>query len=487
MKQRIHYLRPLPAIFMATLLLAFLGVAAVAQTSGKLSITMTPELFPAFDPEISDYIVRAGSDDKASVMVDAPKGTSVSVDGQPFASQKFTAKIASLAAGQSFRFDVQVKSGKSTKVKTYYVRRTPKDFPVWTVQRPGAPQAEYYVIAPNLFANKPWVIVSDNQGVPIWWYRSSSVPVDPKFLAKDRIGWMNFGPGEEHLLDGTRTRTFLVAPSLGGYMDPHELLQLPPNKNQHGAGNYVFIAAIWKGPFDLRPYGGLENSYVLDNVVEEVTSYGALVWSWSSLENISVAETDPNWRFLLNGTSVDPYHMNSVERVGETYVISQRHMNAVICVDRKTGKRLWKLGGTPRPESLSYVGDAYGNFGGNHDARVLSDGTLTVHDNGTTQGRPPRGVRYRLDAKARTATLLEQITDSNAPSSGFTGSARRLPEGNWVTEWGGNPFVTELTGNGDLVFRMTFADAFSYRAAPVLPGYVDRTDLRKGMNKQFPR
>ena len=54
-------------------------------------------------------------------------------------------------------------------------------------------------------------------------------------------------------------------------------------------------------------------------------------------------------------------------------------------------------------------------------------------------------------------------------------------------EWGGLPHVTELKANGDLVFRMTFDGAFSYRADPVPFGYVLRKDLRTGMNKQFPR
>lgn len=471
-------------------LLTLLSSAAIAQTGAKLNITMSPELVPAFSSDISDYIVRTGSDDTVTVNVDAPNGTAVSVDGKPFAGKKFTAKITSVTAGQSFKITVQSRGGRGNvvEVKTYYIRRTPKDFPLWTTQRPGTPQSEYYVVAPNLFANKPWVLVTDNYGTPIWWYRSNSVPVDPKFLSKDRIGWMNFGPGEEHALDGTRTHTYLPAGIAGAFMDPHELLKLPPGKRNHGSGNYVYIVAVWRGPVDLRPYGGVENTYVLDNVVEEVNSYGALISSYSSFDNISVAETDPTWRFLLNSTNVDPYHMNSVEVVGDTYVISQRHMNAIICVHRKTGKMIWKLGGTPRPESLKFVGDAYANFGGNHDARILPDGNLTIHDNGTTQGRPPRGVRYSIDEIARTATLIEQITDANAPYSGFTGSSRKLSGGNWVMQWGGNPYFTELTSSGDLVFRMVFTEGvFSYRASPVPFGFIDRKDLRDGMNKQFPR
>ena len=480
MEQRSDYSRLLLTKLLLAGLLTLLSAVACTQAGAQFKITMSPELFPAFNQDISDYIVRAGPDDTVTVNVDAPNNVMVSVDGRPFAGQKFTAKIKRVATGQSFKMVVWSRQGGQPEWKTYYVRRVPSDFPTWTTERPGRPQSEFYVIAPNLFANKPWVIVTDNYGAPLWWYRSNSVPVDPKFLSKDRIGWMNFGPGEEHSLDGTLTHIFFPAAPIGGGMDPHEILHLPN-------GNYVYIVALWRGPVDLRPYGGLDNTYVLDNIVEEVAPNGMLVWSWSTFDHISVEETDPNWRFLLGSTFVDPYHMNSVERAGDTYVISLRHLNAVICVDRKTGDILWKLGGTPRKESLKYVGDTHSNFGGNHDARILPDGTLTLHDNGTTQGRPPRGVRFRIDAVARTATFVEQITDPNAPYSGFTGSVRKLSGGNWVTEWGGNPFVTELAPNGNLVFRMVFNGAFSYRASPVHFGYISRQDLRNGMNKQFPR
>ena len=97
-------------------------------------------------------------------------------------------------------------------------------------------------------------------------------------------------------------------------------------------------------------------------------------------------------------------------------------------------------------------------------------------------------VRYRLDLKNRTATLIEQVTDSQAPGSGCCGSARKLPTGNWVTEWGQNPMVTELAPDGKLVFRIQLLDSwFSYRAFPVPYGKITREQLREGMDLQFPR
>ena len=91
----------------------------------------------------------------------------------------------------------------------------------------------------------------------------------------------------------------------------------------------------------------------------------------------------------------------------------------------------WRLGDEHRAESLTVVGDpptAVNPFGGQHDARVVSDGSLAVHDHGSQRGRP-RAVRIAID-QAKTAALLEDVRDPGAPSSSCCGSAR-FPSGNW--------------------------------------------------------
>jgi hypothetical protein len=168
--------------------------------------------------------------------------------------------------------------------------------------------------------------------------------------------------------------------------------------------------------------------------------------------------------------------------------MSQRHIDAVLKVDKATGEIVWKLGGLPHPKSLTFVGDPYGNFGGQHDARNLPDGTLTLHDNRTGYAnQPPRAVRYELDLTARTATLLEQVTDPDVPVSLCCGNSRKLPGGNWVMSWGGTPVVTELSATGERLFRLNFGDYFAYRVNPVPYAKVKRSALRGGMDARFPR
>jgi hypothetical protein len=126
-----------------------------------------------------------------------------------------------------------------------------------------------------------------------------------------------------------------------------------------------------------------------------------------------------------------------------------------------------------------------GSFSGQHDARLLPDGTVTLFDNGSRANptRNPRAVRYRIDTTAKTATLLEQITDPGSVFAGCCGSARKLPGGNWVVGFGGSPVFTEQRPDGSRVFR--FVGTFVYRAVPILPGQYTASAFRAGMDEQY--
>ena len=144
-----------------------------------------------------------------------------------------------------------------------------------------------------------------------------------------------------------------------------------------------------------------------------------------------------------------------------------------------SGRRAWPFRGIPT---------APRRWGAQHDARRLPGGTVSIFDNGTALGRPPRAVRYRIDPSARTATLIEQVSDpSDAPDSLCCGSARKLSGGDWVISWGGLPLVEELTRSGQRVLALHFDGSFfSYRADALEPGRLSAESLRSAMDAQAP-
>jgi hypothetical protein len=226
------------------------------------------------------------------------------------------------------------------------------------------------------------------------------------------------------------------------------------------------------------------------------------VRQWFASDHIPLTEIPAAWCSTIvngpvGGTVYDVYHVNSAEAAGSDYVMSFRHLDAAYRVRGADGSVVWKLGGTPRPESLTILNDpefvSGSGFGGQHDARVLNDGSVTVFDNGfhpdPALRHAPRAVRYAIDANARTASLLEQIRDpANLPPAGCCGSARKLATGNWLVSWGGTNMISELTPSGTRAFNLRYQNGpFSYRSHPVLPGVMSRATLREGMDAQFPR
>ena len=214
---------------------------------------------------------------------------------------------------------------------------------------------------------------------------------------------------------------------------------------------------------------------------------------------MALSETARRWAWLIEAQRAlpkskreyDAVHVNSIEKDGDGLVVSMRHTDSVYRIDRATGRIDWKLGGSRTKKSLTILGDPnYGSssFGGQHDARILPDGTLTVYDNGSERDRPPRLLRFRIDAARGTATLLEELTDPDVPESRWQGGTRKLPGGNWVTSWASWPYVTEMTPAGERVLRLTFFGVVpAYRAVPVPFGVIGADRLRRAMDKMHPR
>jgi hypothetical protein len=305
---------------------------------------------------------------------------------------------------------------------------------------------------------------------------------------KDLAPGVSSGTYEEHRLNGALTRTFSIPD--GTPTDRHEM-QLLPN------GNYLVVGYKPRNGVDLSPYGGPSNATVLDALIEEVTPKRKVAWSWHSKDHIGLAETGRWYQQQVIGQPIrlndgrmayDIVHINAVDPYGSRRVlVSLRHTDAVYAIDKSNGSVAWKLGGTETSRSLKILGDDVTGFGGPHDVRALPDGSVTLHDNGTGLGWGPRALRFRIDAKGGTATLLERITDPTVIDSPCCGSARKLPGGNWVISWGGVHLVTEVTATGKRVFALHFAVHMSYRAFPVLPGHLARSVLAAGMDAMHPR
>jgi Arylsulfotransferase (ASST) len=473
----------------AALIAAVALVAATPAHAAKLTIRATPPLNPSYSAGVPDYTVRCKPGTAVSVKASVPPGQSVSIDGGPPATGSVTQDV-SLEPGQAFTFTVN-------GTATHNVRCLPSDFPSWRVQRRGKPVAQWFVFTPTLRQfpplSGPYSVIADRHGVPVWWKRSDdATPLDARMLPDGTVTWARLGGGFSQTywahvaLDGTPLRPFTT---VGVGADHHDM-QLLPN------GNVLMITDTPRYHVDLRRFGGPRDGTVIDATVQEVSPDGQLVWSWSTRDHIRLSETKA-WGFkntTINYNEKPAYdltHLNSIDLRGNVLVISCKNLRAVFGIRRSDGKVLWKMGGTHRAESLTLKRDPYGkvNFGGQHAARQLPDGTVYFHDNGSLLGlRKPRIARYRLNLRKRTATLIENVTDKRAGHSYCCGNGQKLPDGHWVIAWGANPIITELDRRRRPVLTLLLPrKLYTYWVQGVLPGLVTLDQLRAGMNAQFPR
>jgi len=460
----------------ATVAVAVSCVSDVSTDQGGLS--------PAFDPSVPDYTVKC-TGSPLEVGGRLAQGSTISVDGGGTQTGAFTASVP-LAENQEFSFSLS----DGTATGDYHVRCLPADFPAWEYEGLRPADHQFYAVDPAIGAGgSGYVIVFDAHGVPVWWQGSNPGPIDAKFISEagepTRITWWGqFGGADGYQireLDGTVVRT---VSAVEGSTDIHEL-QPEPN------GDYLVTSYQPREHVDLTAFGGGADDTVIDAEVQEINPAGEAVWTWNSASHIGLAETGRWWPTALKGNPRDIVHMNAVEPVGDDAIlISLRHTDAVYKIDKATGNVIWKLGGTWTPKSLTVANDPQGAYplGGQHDVRLQPDGTITIHDNNTNLPSPPRVVRYEIDEATHTATLVEQVTDPEAPGSFCCGSARRSADGSWLMSWGGRSLVTEFNPAGERTFRLGFGGvAFSYRAVAAPDGSLNAAALRAGMDSMHPR
>jgi Arylsulfotransferase (ASST) len=469
--------------------------ASSARAATTPEITARPALQPGFDPANTDYVTRCEPREHVRVSVADRGGPPISVDGHTARRGTFRTKLK-LVAGQRFT----LRTGTGATAVTYNVRCLPYDFPRYSVSLNGQPQAAYYLLTLGSAMTAtplPYVVLFDNHGVPVWWYQElNGVPDEASLLPNGNLAWeVNLGmvtigspatiQWEEHRLDGKVVRT----------LDSHATLSDTPEAQLQPNGDFL-ITTYSARTVPLAPLGSVGTTPIIDATVEEIRPDGSVVWSWDANGNIALTESQ-RWLFARQvygrppSVAWDTQHITSVESDGDGYLIAMAHTDAVYLIRRSDGAIEWKLGGTPTPQSLTILGDpdSATDFGGPHDAQLLPDGTISVFDNATYRNVVvPRVLRFRIDPVGRTATLVQALSDPAVTSSTCCGSARLLPGGDWVVDWGGQPFIDELGPDGSpkLQLRLAAPD-YSYRAVPILPGQLSAAQVIGGMDRMYPR
>jgi Arylsulfotransferase (ASST) len=221
---------------------------------------------------------------------------------------------------------------------------------------------------------------------------------------------------------------------------------------------------------NLSAYGGPADGALADTLFQEIDLRTGLVRSeWHALDHVAL--TDSYMPVGRGGTPVSPwdyFHINAVSEHGGDLLVDSRNTWAAYDVDARTGQIAWSLGGKHSSFAMGPgAGPAW-----QHDARQEPDGTISFFDNGGTPRvhSQSRATVLALDAQAKTATLVSSFVHS-APAllAASQGDFQPLPGGAWFVGWGQEPFFSEYSPAGRLLFDAHLPASYQSYTALKLP------------------
>ncbi|HEY7965887.1 MAG TPA: arylsulfotransferase family protein, partial [Solirubrobacteraceae bacterium] len=137
---------------------------------------------------------------------------------------------------------------------------------------------------------------------------------------------------------------------------------------------------------------------------------------------------------------------------------SSRNTHTIYKIDRRSGAIIWRLGG----KHSDFAIDPAAAFAWQHDARRQGDGSITLFDNGE---RTSRAISLAVDESARRVALRRAFTRPTSVHSTSQGNVQVLPNGNVLVGWGAQPYVSEFSRDGELIFDAQLGSSYvSYRA-----------------------
>ncbi len=236
-------------------------------------------------------------------------------------------------------------------------------------------------------------------------------------------------------------------------------------------GEHAWVTANKNLAVDLSRYGGAYNGAMIDSAVQEYNlRTGRLLRSWDARSHIPLSDSYAT--LPTNGFPWDAYHVNSIQLVGnKSFLVSMRNTWAAYLVNIDSGRIEWTLGGRHTSFELG-PGAA---FQWQHDVELRPGSTVTMYDDhccqltsGGTNVKatgPSRGLALKLDRQTRTASLAAQYVRESSFASDYMGDAQLQPNGNVFVGWGSEPYFSEYSRSGKLLFDAEFPwPDLTYRA-----------------------
>lgn len=234
-------------------------------------------------------------------------------------------------------------------------------------------------------------------------------------------------------------------------------------------GNFLYMVDDLRDTYKDASLTCVPDCYLLGQSIVEVTPSGQTVWQWNLLDHYQRDDFVMDDVFMKdNAILYDATHANSAELTSDNAIlVSVRHQNEVIKIDRVTSEIIWRLGG--KHSDFEFINDSLNGISHQHAPVILDNGNILIFDNGNDRAgqKVSRAVEYQLDIETGTATLVWEYRTPENHFAPNRGSAQRLDNGNtlinFVSRQAGN--IVEVTPDGDIVLEITLPDGYaSYQA-----------------------
>lgn len=304
------------------------------------------------------------------------------------------------------------------------------------------------------------LVAVDEDGEVVWYYPREGALKILGFTRRANGNYVILEWGEglrEVAPDGRLVSRITAQP--GVWVPHHDVVATPQN-------TVIFLSAEWQS------FG--DSSAVGEAIWEWNPDTGALDRRWRS----SSAFSWPRDRGPLS-TPNDWLHSNSLSMGPRgNVVVSSRSTHQVISIAPGWGPLEWKLGG----EGSTFAIDPADRFLAQHTATEVAPNRVLLFDNGFERpgGAYSRALELELNPATGTARRVWEFRPTPDNYASIISSARRLPNGNTLVQFGTAPGMVGSSGpveayevdpHGGRAWHLQLVNAppwqFSYRATPL--------------------
>ncbi len=219
---------------------------------------------------------------------------------------------------------------------------------------------------------------------------------------------------------------------------------------------------------------GNPNTLITSAEIFELDKNKKPVFYWRSLDYFNINDFYSLPEKYEDNMDIGYLDINSIENDYDgNILLSSKNLSEITKISRTTGDIIWRLGG--KNNEFNFINENEENspnyFSGQHDIRRLSNGNITLFDNGVFRtNNYSRGVEYKIDELNKTATMIWEYRHSPDIFSSSNGSVQRLKTGNTVISWGdatfgGSTALTEVDTNKNTVIEMNLP--FGYGSSQI--------------------